>query len=129
MRLSIASVLVLWFGLIHLASGQEILAAMGEIDEAHNLLHLSIQDDAIPSANRKTLAEIDVQMHQLLVMVSGKIKRGNDRYDSKDLEAAINEYRAVLEVWPKCAAASYELARSLSDTRACLSRMLLESAG
>jgi WD40 repeat protein/tRNA A-37 threonylcarbamoyl transferase component Bud32 len=111
-----------------------LLIASGEIDQAHNLLHLLAHDTEIPRLERDLLlhaggdqrlifpsvsenspsdgrlvGSLDLRVHYLLIDNDPRVKQGNKLRDSKDYDGAISAYEAALAIWPQNAAAHYEL--------------------
>jgi WD40 repeat protein/tRNA A-37 threonylcarbamoyl transferase component Bud32 len=120
-----------------------LLIASGEIDQAHNLLHLLAHDTEIPKLERDLLlhaggdlrlifpsvtenllsdgrlvGSLDLRVHYLLSNNAPRVKQGNKLHDAKDYDGAITAYEAALAIWPQNAAAQYELGytKSVSKT-------------
>ena len=121
-----------------------LLLASGEINQAHNLLHLLSHDTEIPKLERDLLLQsfgdlrfmfpsdsegppsnsrlagsLDLRVHYLLSDNAPRPKQGNKLHDSKDYDGAMNAYEAALAIWPQNAAAQYELGytKRVSKTR------------
>lgn len=119
-----------------------LLLASGEIDQAHNLLHLLSHDSEIPKLERdlllygggdlrllfpnatdgapsdsRPIGSLDMRVHYLLNDNSSRLKQGNRLHDSNDYEGAMNAYEAALAIWPQNSAAQYELGYTQSVSK------------
>ncbi len=111
-----------------------LLLASGEIEQAHNLLHLLSHDTEIPKLERdlllhaggdlklifpsatenppadgRLIGSLDARVHYLLHDNAPRVKQGNKLHDSKDYDRAMIAHYAALAIWPQNAAAHYEL--------------------
>jgi hypothetical protein len=89
-----------------------LLMTSGEIDEAHNLIHLLLHDAEIQQLDRDRLKWFDSLTHQMLSDSFRHLSQGIKLHDSKDFDAAIKIYEDVLTIWPQSSAAQYELGYS-----------------
>lgn len=90
-----------------------LLAGLGELDQAYNLLQLTRHDDSIPRENLQKLQQILFSIAGVKNNASGTIRSGNAHYDAGRYEEAAADYQKVLAVWPNNAAAHYELGQTL----------------
>lgn len=90
-----------------------MLSTLGELDQAFNMLQLTRHDDSIPVENRQRLQQILFAIINMKMSAGRAIQTGNKSYDEGRYEAAAAEYQKVLDVWPRCSAAHYELEQTL----------------
>ncbi len=90
-----------------------LLMTSGEIDQAHNLIHLLLHDAEIKQMDRDRLKWFDSMTHQMLSDSFRHLSQGIKMHDSKDFDAAIKIYEDVLSIWPQSSAAQYEIGYSM----------------
>lgn len=89
-----------------------LLMTSGDIDQAHNLIHLLIHDAQMQQMDPERLKWFDSMTHQMLSDSFWHLSQGIKMHELKDFDAAIKIYEDVLSIWPQSSAAQYELGYS-----------------
>lgn len=95
----------LTFAVLHIG----LLATCGELEQAHNLIHLLMLDSELVRTHQEQLKPLDRLLHLMLKDSGLMVKKGINYHDGADYENAINTFNMALEIWPQNAAAHYEL--------------------
>lgn len=99
------------FVILHIS----LLIAAGDIDRAHNLLHLARQFSNWPSSPTNAIATLDFITHLLNSQNGVRLKKGIALHDKKEYAEAIKVFEEALVIWPGNANATYELGNSMRE--------------
>jgi hypothetical protein len=110
-----------WQGFFEIAPGDPawgafhagLLMAGGELQRAQYVLLVARQNDKIPSLLSQLMDSMENRINQSFAGAEAGINRGIKLYDKGDLDVAALEFQNVVDVFPQCGLANYELGLTL----------------
>lgn len=89
------------------------LIAAGDIDRAHNLLHLVRQFGNWPSSPINAITTLDFITHRIIAQNGILLRKGISLHDKQEYAEAKKVFEEALVIWPRNANATYELGYSM----------------